>query len=734
MSLFQLESTFSPCGDQGDAIRQLCEGFSPPLQVPPVGELRHFPHSEHRAQTLLGVTGSGKTFTMANVIQNLNRPTLILSHNKTLAAQLYGEFKAFFPKNAVEFFISYYDYYQPEAYLAASDTFIEKDASINEEIDRLRLKATCSLLERRDVVIVASVSAIYGLGNPKEYAKGLILLKQGETLDRQHLLRRLVDSHYLRAGMQLERGTFRVRGDVIEIHPAYEDHAIRLETFGDEIECITVIDPVTGNRLTEKPAAAIYPARHFVLDRPSLERALGTIKSELAERVDELTRRGQTLEAHRLSQRTQFDMEMMQELGYCSGIENYSRHLDGRAPGTRPSCLMDYFPDDLLVILDESHVTLPQLRAMYRGDLARKDSLVNFGFRLPCARDNRPLTFEEFEAMTPDLLFVSATPSDYELERSEGEYVEQLIRPTGLLDPKIDVRPTEGQVEDLVEEILTRAEAHERVLVTTLTKRMAEDLATHFSQRGIRVRYLHSDVESLKRVELIRDLRLGVFDVLIGVNLLREGLDLPEVTLVAVLDADRQGFLRSARSLFQIAGRASRNSEGLVVFYADKMSDAMDTVIRETKRRRKIQMEHNATVGQVPKTVLKDRDEILASTTVLDEAKRIESYAKGNKKTASLAAETLAPFGLDESMNDLDHLRNLMEEAAGKLDFEKAALLRDRIQALQTDNGDDHESRSEDEPLATQEKSRLQRKQEGRTKQARAMKRMHSRSARRING
>jgi excinuclease ABC subunit B len=727
MGIFQLNSSFSPCGDQGQAIQQLCEGFQPARVVPDAGSFRSYPHKDHRAQTLLGVTGSGKTFTMAHVIQELERPTLILSHNKTLAAQLYGEFKAFFPQNAVEFFISYYDYYQPEAYLPSSDTFIEKDASINEEIDRLRLKATSSLLERRDVVIVASVSAIYGLGNPKEYYKGLVMIKRGDRLQRHDFLRSLVDIHYLRAGMQLERGTFRVRGDVIEVHLAYEEVAIRIETFGDEVDCITVIDPKTGTRLYEKEAAAIYPARHFVLDRPGVDRALKSIKVELDERLDQLTASDRALEAQRLKQRANFDIEMIQELGYCSGIENYSRHLDGREAGTRPACLLDYFPDDLLVILDESHVTLPQLRAMYRGDQARKDSLVEHGFRLPSARDNRPLTFEEFEDLTPDLLFVSATPSDYEIEQSGGEYVEQLIRPTGLLDPVIECRPTDGQVEDLIEEIQKRAKIDERILVTTLTKRMAEDLSKHFSQRGIRVRYLHSDVETMKRVALVRDLRLGVFDVLVGVNLLREGLDLPEVSLVAVFDADREGFLRSARSLFQIAGRASRNSAGRVIFYADRQSGAMKKVLLETKRRREVQSAHNKEHGIEPLTVRKGKDEILASTSVLDEVKGIEAYSKGGKGSAR-ANETGAPFGLDFAMDDPAHVKNLMEEAAARMDFERAAELRDRLILLENDEQENGAT-----PLPLQEKSALERKQTARNQQSRSMKRLHSKSTRRVN-
>ncbi|MDP2361211.1 MAG: excinuclease ABC subunit UvrB, partial [bacterium] len=671
---FTLVSDFAPCGDQGEAIRQLVEGFAG--AAPGAG----------RAQVLLGVTGSGKTYTVAQTIARLGRPTLVLSHNKTLAAQLYGELKGFFPRNAVEFFISYYDYYQPEAYLPASDTYIEKDSSINAEIDRLRLKATSSLIERRDVIIVASVSAIYGLGNPEEYRKGLVVVRAGEPIQRRELLRGLVDIHYTRAPAQLERGTFRVNGDVLEIQPAYEETALRLDTFGDELERIQVINPLTGEVLGEKPAAAIYPAKHFVTDRGSLERAAASIEAELAERLGELERAGRAVEAHRLRQRTRFDLEMMLEIGYCSGIENYSRHLDSRAPGSRPSCLLDYFPSDLLVVVDESHASLPQLRAMYRGDRMRKETLVEHGFRLPSALDNRPLTFEEFEALAPDLLFVSATPADYELARAGGAYVEQLIRPTGLLDPEIIQRTTEGQVEDLAEEIGRCAEAGERVLVTTLTKRMAEDLAAFLGRRGIRVRYLHSDIESLRRVELVRDLRLGVFDVLVGVNLLREGLDLPEVSLVAVLDADKEGFLRSARSLFQITGRAARHLQGRVILYADSTSPAMAQVIAETARRRVIQAAWNEANGVTPRSVRKTEAEIRATTTVLDEARRIEEYDRGSSRARRVAEGGALYAGL-EDCRDRELLHSLMEEAAARLDFEQAALLRDRLRAVEAEEG-----------------------------------------------
>jgi len=717
---FTLVSDFAPCGDQGEAIRQVVEGFSGPA-------------AGQRHQVLLGVTGSGKTYTVAQAIARLDRPTLVLSHNKTLAAQLYGEFKGFFPRNAVEFFISYYDYYQPEAYLPASDTYIEKDSSINAEIDRLRLKATSSLIERRDVVIVASVSAIYGLGNPEEYRKGLVIVRAGESLDRRELLRRLVDIHYTRAAANLERGTFRVNGDVLEIQPAYEETALRLDTFGDELERIQVINPLTGEVVGEKPAAAIYPAKHFITDRPSLERAAASIEAELEERLGELERAGRPLEAHRLRQRTRFDLEMMLEIGYCSGIENYSRHLDGRAPGTRPACLLDYFPDDLLVVVDESHVTLPQLRAMFRGDRMRKETLVAHGFRLPSALDNRPLTFEEFLALAPDLLHVSATPGDWELERAGGAYVEQLIRPTGLLDPVIEQRPVAGQVEDLAEEIAACAARGERVLVTTLTKRMAEDLAAFLGRRGIKVRYLHSDIESLRRVELLRDLRLGGFDVLVGVNLLREGLDLPEVSLVAVLDADREGFLRSARSLFQISGRAARHERGRVVFYADTASPAMAEVMAETARRRAVQAAWNEAHGVVPRGVRKSEEEIRATTTVLDEARRIEEYDRGGGRGTRRVAEDGALYAGLEDLADRELLRELMEEAAARLDFELAAQLRDRLRALDTgaaaaaggEAGDGLPA--EAQGSGRQAETRLQSKRRGRDNAARAMRGLESR-------
>ncbi len=700
---FQLDTAFRPQGDQQAAIDRLTEAFE-------AGE---------ESAVLLGVTGSGKTFTMSHLIANLGRPTLVLSHNKTLAAQLYGEFRSFFPRNAVEFFISYYDYYQPEAYVPGSDTYIEKDSSINDEIDRLRLKATTSLLERRDVIIVGSVSSIYGLGRPQDYKARMAVAEKHQPFEREDFLRKLVDIHYVRAGEDLERGTFRVRGDVIEVHPAYEETGVRIDTFGDEVESITVFDPASGEKLADKDAALIYPAKHFVTTRPSLERAAASIRVELEEQLKALEHKFKPLEAQRLAQRTKFDLEMMEEIGYCSGIENYSRHMDGREAGSRPYCLLDYFPDDMLVILDESHATLPQIRAMYNGDRNRKQTLVDHGFRLPSALDNRPLRYEEFERLCPQTLYVSATPGDYELERTGGETVEQILRPTGLLDPVIDVRPKERQIEDLLEEINTRAERGERVLVTTLTKRMAEDLSSYLGKAGVRVRYLHSDIESLKRIELLRELRLGVYDVLVGINLLREGLDLPEVSLVAVLDADREGFLRSERSLFQIVGRAARNVNGTVIFYADRHSAAMQAVIDETERRRELQAEHNRRHGIVPTTVRKSTEEVQAATTVIDEARRIGDFEKslGGLAEERQVAEARSPYGLEaESLDDPEQLEALMQAAAAALDFERAAELRDRLMQLREGG--------ERGPLPVQGMSRLQQKTRGRRQAAGAMKRL----------
>jgi excinuclease ABC subunit B len=553
-----------------------------------------------RAQVLLGVTGSGKTFTMANVIAQLNRPTLVLSHNKTLAAQLYGELKSFFPTNAVEYFVSYYDYYQPEAYVPSSDTYIEKDASINEDIDRLRLRATSSLMERDDVVIVSTVSAIYGLGDPVSYRERMVSLSKGQQIPRDDILRALVGIQYLRNDVAFERGTFRVRGDTVEIFPAYEEQAVRLELWGDEIERISKIDPVTGETIATMMRTAIYPAKHFITNRPTIERASLAIRAELGERLAELRTQGKLLEAQRLEQRTNFDLEMLAEIGTCAGIENYSRHISGRSSGERPACLLDYFPDDYLVVVDESHVTLPQVRAMYNGDRARKLTLVDYGFRLPSALDNRPLVFDEFMTLVPRLINVSATPGELELQLSEGVVVEQVIRPTGLLDPILEVRPVKGQVDDLLHEIRLRERKGERVLVTTLTKRMSEDLTDYLQQMGVRVRYMHSDIDAIERVEIVRGLRLGEFDVLVGINLLREGLDMPEVSLVAILDADQEGFLRNMRSLTQTAGRAARNANGLVIFYADKITDSMRNTMDETTRRRSVQMAYNEEHGITP--------------------------------------------------------------------------------------------------------------------------------------
>jgi excinuclease ABC subunit B len=570
---FDLRLPFEPTGDQPTAIAELARGFSR-------GE---------RWQTLLGVTGSGKTVTMAAVVAELGRPALLMSHNKTLAAQLYGELRGFFPHNAVEYFISYYDYYQPEAYVPETDTYIEKDASINEDIDRLRLRATSSLMERQDVIVVASVSAIYGLGHPAEYRSLMLTLKRGEPVSRREILEGLVQIQYNRNDFDFTRGTFRVRGDVIEVFPAYEEQAVRLELWGDEVERISKIDPLTGETIADLDQAAIYPATHYASGFDRLQAAIGTIGKELDSHLSLLRDDSRLLEAQRLETRTKFDLEMLREMGICPGIENYSRHLDGRSPGERPFCLLDYFPDDFLFILDESHVSVPQLRAMYNGDQSRKRTLVEHGFRLPSALDNRPLSFEEWEEIVPRTLFISATPADYELERSAGVVVEQLIRPTGLLDPEVHVRPVRGQVDDLLEEIRSRTARAERVLVTTLTKRMAEDLTDFLANRGVRVRYMHSDIDAIERVEILRDLRLGIFDVLVGINLLREGLDLPEVSLVAILDADKEGFLRSNRSLVQTIGRAARNLGGTAVLYADRVTEAMHFAIEETERRRRAQ-------------------------------------------------------------------------------------------------------------------------------------------------
>jgi len=661
MDRFKLVSKYKPTGDQPEAIKQLTEGI---LQG-------------RRFQTLLGVTGSGKTFTMANLIANVNRPTLIISHNKTLAAQLYGEFLQFFPENAVEYFISYYDYYQPEAYIPQTDTYIEKDSSINEEIDRLRLKATASLMSRRDVIIVASVSCIYGIGSPEDYQEMIVIVKKGQYLNRYDFFGKLIDIHYARNDLSQERGTFRVRGDVIEIYPAYEKYIIRIDTFGDEVETIQYLDPLTGEVLDEVDQAVIFPASHFVTTESRLQRAIESIKQELAERLKELRREGKLLEAQRLEQRTLFDIEMMQEIGYCNGIENYSRHLSGRKPGEPPYTLIDFFPPDYICFIDESHQTLPQIRGMYEGDRSRKLTLVEHGFRLPSALDNRPLKFDEFLSKLNQAIFVSATPSQLEIELSEGVVVEQIIRPTGLLDPEIEVRPTEGQIDDLIEEIRQRTKKNERVLVLTLTKRMAEDLTDYLHSLGIRATYLHSEIDSLDRVNILRDLRLSEYDVLVGINLLREGLDLPEVSLVAILDADKEGFLRSEVALMQISGRAARNVNGKVIFYADKITQSMQKTIDETRRRRQKQMEYNKKHGIEPKTIYKSVEEILKTTSVADV--RGKYTAGGRSKKRLREFEYMDKLTLQELIVGLE---KEMKEAAANLEFEKAAQLRDEILKL----------------------------------------------------
>jgi len=665
MNEFKLVSNYSPSGDQPEAIRQLVEGIK----------------RGDKFQTLLGVTGSGKTFTISNVIAQVNKPTLIISHNKTLAAQLYSEFKSFFPHNAVEFFISYYDYYQPEAYVVSRDLYIEKDFSINEEIDRLRLKATTALIEgRRDVIVVASVSCIYGIGAPDEYANQIIFVRKGEKIDKKKFLRQLVDIYYVRNDAEFGRGTFRARGDVIEIIPAYQnEEAIRISLWDNEVEKISIIDAETGKVLSEVESVPIYPAKYFVTDRDKMQKAIHNIEIELAERLAELNKMEKYLEAARLEQRTRFDIEMMKEIGYCSGIENYSRHMDGRAPGTRPFNLLDYFPDDFLLVIDESHVTIPQIRGMYNGDRSRKETLVEYGFRLPSALDNRPMKFEEFESMLNQVIFVSATPGDYELEKSGGVIVEQIIRPTGLLDPEIEVRPIKGQIDDLIAEIRKRVEKKERTLVTTLTKKMAEDLADYLDKIGIQVRYIHSDIDSLERVEILRDLRLGAFDVLVGVNLLREGLDLPEVSLVAIIDADKEGFLRSARSLMQTAGRTARNVNGKVIMYADIITESMRKTIEETNRRRKLQQEYNEKHGIKPETIYKTVEEILSSTSLAEVRKKED---KPDYSFSKVAEPILKYMSKDQKKDLIEQLTEEMYQAAKDLEFERAAYLRDEINRL----------------------------------------------------
>ena len=666
MNKFQLVSNYKPSGDQPQAIKQLVEGLE----------------KEDKFQTLLGVTGSGKTFTISNVIEQVNKPVLVVSHNKTLAAQLYSEFKGFFPNNAVEFFISYYDYYQPEAYVVKSDLYIEKDFSINEEIDRLRLKATTSLIEgRSDVIVVASVSCIYGIGAPQEYANQIIFIRKGEKVQRKKLLRNLIDIHFVRNDSNFTRGTFRARGDVVEIIPAYQyEEALRIEFWDDDIERLSVIDSLTGEVIREVESAPIYPAKYFLTDRDRLQKAIYSIEEELKERLVVFRNEEKYLEAQRIEQRTRFDIEMIKEIGYCSGIENYSRHMDGREPGSRPYTLLDYFPKDFLLIIDESHVTVPQLRAMYNGDRKRKETLVEYGFRLPSALDNRPMKFEEFNSMLNQVIFVSATPSDYELEKSGGVIVEQIIRPTGLLDPEIEVRPVKGQIDDLIDEIRYKVKKKERILVTTLTKKMAEDLADYLDKIGIMVRYIHSDIDSLERVEILRDLRLGEFDVLVGVNLLREGLDLPEVSLVAIIDADKEGFLRSEKSLMQTAGRTARNVNGKVIMYADVITQSMQKTITETNRRRKLQTEYNIENNITPATVYKSVEEILSSTSIADVRKKNEKEDYG---FAKVAEPVLKYMDTDQKKDLIEQLREQMHEAAKDLEFEKAASLRDEIAKLE---------------------------------------------------
>ncbi len=661
MAKFELVAPFQPAGDQPKAIAELSRGLE----------------RGDRFQTLLGVTGSGKTMSVANVIQAYGKPTLVLSHNKTLAAQLYGELKSFFPHNAVEYFISYYDYYQPEAYVPTTDTYIEKDASINEDIDRLRLRATSSLMEREDVIIVATVSAIYGLGDPVQYREQMVTLLQGQKIARDDILRSLVKIQYGRNDVAFERGTFRVRGDTVEILPAYEEQGVRIELWGDEIERISKIDPLTGNVIAALERAAIYPAKHFVTSRPTIERAVRRIQAELAERLMELRNTNKLLEAQRLESRTNFDIEMMLEIGTCAGIENYSRHLSGREIGERPACLFDYFPDDFLVVVDESHVTLPQIGGMFNGDRARKLTLVDYGFRLPSALDNRPLTFDEFLSLTPRSINVSATPGDIELRLCEGVVVEQIIRPTGLVDPEIEVRPVRGQVDDLLKEIHLRERKNERVLVTTLTKRMSEDLTDYLQQMGVRVRYMHSDIDAIERVEIIRGLRLGEFDVLIGINLLREGLDMPEVSLVAILDADQEGFLRSDRSLIQTTGRAARHLNGRAIFYADRITGSMRRCMDETARRRATQVAYNIEHGITPRSVTKSTDQVRFITRVADaRSERQDRQSAQTRRVAESSPEYAKIVDIDALIKTLE---DDMKVAAKDLDFESAARIRDQL-------------------------------------------------------
>ncbi len=663
---FELTSEFKPTGDQPEAIKQLTEGVK--NNIP--------------GQTLLGVTGSGKTFTIANVVANINKPTLVLSHNKTLAAQLYSEFKNFFPNNVIEYYVSYYDYYQPEAYIPSTDTYIEKDLAINDEIDKLRLAATSSLLSgRKDVLVVSSVSCIYGMGNPADFYENVIEIERGKTINRNVFLRKLVNSLYLRNDIELNRGNFRVKGDTVDIYLAYSDHILRVVFWGDEVDLIEEVDPITGATIAPFDSYKIYPANLFMTTKEGTIRAIHQIEDDLTKQVAHFESIGKPYEAKRLYERVTYDMEMLRELGHCSGIENYSRYFDGREPGTRPYCLLDFFPDDFLIVIDESHVSIPQIRAMYGGDRSRKENLVEYGFRLPAALDNRPLKFEEFEEKAQQVIYVSATPAEYELEKSEGIIVEQVIRPTGLLDPKIDVRPSLNQIDDLMEEIQLRVERQERVLVTTLTKRMAEELAEYLLNHGVRCSYIHSDVDTLERVKIMDDLRQGYYDVLIGVNLLREGLDLPEVSLVAILDADKEGFLRSHRSLTQTAGRAARNVNGMVIMYADKITNSMQLTIEETNRRRAKQMAYNEKHNITPQQIKKARN-----LSVFGEHKdlRIEQGAYIEPETSGLVADPIVQY-MDKGQltKSIERTRKLMKEAAKKMEFMEAAQYRDELLKLE---------------------------------------------------
>ena len=666
---FKLTSEYKPTGDQPEAIRQLVEG---------VNDGEHY-------QTLLGVTGSGKTFTIANVVQETQKPMLVLSHNKTLAAQLYGEFKQFFPENSVNYFVSYYDYYQPEAYIASSNTYIEKDLQINEEIEKLRLRTTSSLMSgRRDVIVVSSISCIYGMGNPEDFSNSIFRFAVGTKISRNAFLHRLVEILYSRTTADFRRGTFRVKGDTVDIYPAYMDYAYRVSFFGDDIEELTTIDPASGKTIEKMTHVAVFPANLFVTPKDRFNKSVWSIQEELESRKQQFIDEKRFLEAKRLEERVNYDLEMMRELGYCSGIENYSRFFDGRSPGMRPFCLLDYFPKDYLMVIDESHVTVPQIRAMYGGDRSRKLSLVEYGFRLPAALDNRPLNFNEFEKLAPQTIYVSATPGDYELEQTEGVFVEQVIRPTGLLDPVIEIRPVVNQVDDLLDEIDKTVKLGDRILVTTLTKRMSEELTKYMDRLGIKVRYIHSEVKTLERVEILRDLRLGVFDVLIGINLLREGLDLPEVSLVAILDADKEGFLRSERSLIQTIGRAARNDRGRVIMYADKITESMRVTIDETNRRREKQIAYNTEHGITPRTIGKSREAIIEQTSVMDFKGGVQKAYVEKEMTDSLAADPIVQYMTKpELQKSIDKTKKDMVTAAKDMDFLMAAKLRDEMFALE---------------------------------------------------